>query len=168
MRRLRVAVAAVVVLLAGCGFHLRGQGPLPPALHQVYVDYHAGYTVLEPTLQKVLVARLRARGAKVVDRPADDASVLNLYGVRQSERAVSIGPQAQTLEYELTVSTSFDLKRRGETLIPRSSLSSAQSYTYTVGRLLSKEEERDRLSKGLQTDLADRILLRIDTMLPQR
>lgn len=164
----RLAGLAAALLLAACGFHLRGQGPLPPALAKVYIDYHAGYTVLEPTLQKVLVERLRARGAEVVDEPDEDASVLNIYGVRQSQRTVSIGAQGQTLEYKLTVSTSFDLMRGAEARVPRSSLSSSQSYTYTVTRLLSEEEERDRLTEALQADLADRILLQIDTVLSRQ
>lgn len=168
----RTGSIALLVLaaltLAGCGFQLRGHGPLPPVLHTVHVRYSGGYNVLEPKLKDVLVDRLEGRGARIVDNGGEGVTELRLYGVRETQRVLSVGGRGQALEYLMTVSTEFELVRDGEVLVPRTRLGASQDYTYTVTRILSKDVERERIGEALQIDLAERVLRRIDAALDER
>ncbi|HVT37222.1 MAG TPA: hypothetical protein VHE37_16680 [Nevskiaceae bacterium] len=63
-----LSATLLVLLLAGCGFHLAGNRPLPPQLKSVYIDVVAPYRVSEPPLESSLRGLLLRRGGRVYSK----------------------------------------------------------------------------------------------------
>lgn len=160
----RVAIIlALVTLMAGCGFHLRGSRPLPPALQAIRVRIDQPYRVGSPPLVDALQDRLRDRGALA---EGGDAAVLRILDLRLQKRVLSVSPvDGRAVEYELTTAADFNLRKNGKELVPRQTLSVQKAYSFDNTERLASEGEEDDLLASMQADLADLILLRIETAL---
>lgn len=150
---------------AGCGFRMVGTGGLAPSLSKVYIDYSAAYTVVKPHLLSALRRDLQARGAAVVDDAKQASAVLKIYSVGGSQRVAAVGPSGYTEEYELIEHVRFDLTRNGKTVVAPTTLSRSQDYAYTATAILATDQERQRLQRQLQEDLAQAVLRHIDIVL---
>lgn len=168
-RRL-ITLAALVssLLVAGCGFHLAGSRPLPAALERVYIHSSLPYSVDEPPVETALRARLRRRGADVVGSPATARSVLRLTDLRERREVLSVGLDGKALEFKLTTTVTFSLTAAEELLIAPQKQAVSRDYSFRAEEVLAKEAEEERLLRFIQAELADLILLRIETRLAGR
>jgi LPS-assembly lipoprotein len=71
----RGAWLLVTLVLAGCGFHLRGQAPLPAVLATPYIEAADHYSPLYAALDE----RLRAAGAQPAADAASASAVIRLH-----------------------------------------------------------------------------------------
>ena len=158
-----ILVSVFVLLLAGCGFRLVGSGELAPELKTVYVEMPLGYRVSEPPLVTTLRARLTRRGAEVVSRAERSEVVLRLSGLDERRETLSIGADGKALEYRLSIAVRYDLLRGGVALLPGGNLTVSRDYSFQLDQILQKELEEQRLREYLQNELAELVLLRLDT-----
>lgn len=166
--RLAAALAATlaVVLVAGCGFHLAGNRPLPPALNSVYVELIDPYHVTAPPLQTALQVRLARSGATVKSRPEDAETVLRLSDLAEGREVLSIGPDGRAIEYRLLTRVTYSLRSAsGEVLIAPESQTVSRDYSFSAQQILPKEAEETRLRGYIQDSLAELVLLRIESAL---
>lgn len=162
----RAALLAACVALAGCGFRMMGApASTAPGLSRVYIDYSSGYTVARPHLLNALRRDLQARGTRVVDQPDQQTAVLNIGSVGASERISAVGTSGYAKQYELTEHVRFSLSRGGKRLVGPVTLSRSQDYAYTASARLATEQERQRLERQLQENLAAAMLRHIDAVL---
>jgi|GEM_PF-800076 len=165
VRATRLAVVGAVLLLAGCGFRLAGDRPLPPALQRVYIDTVEPYAVSEPPVEQALRSRLRRRGADIVAQPEAGVSTLRLTNLDEQRSVLSIGPDGKAVEFELTTTVDFVLVRDGKILVPSDRLNASRDYSFNAEQILAKEAEETRLQRYLQDELADLLLLRLEASL---
>lgn len=158
-----ILAIAFVLLLAGCGFRLVGSGELAPELKTVYVEMPLGYRVSEPPLVTALRARLTRRGAEVVSRAERSEVVLRLSGLDERRETLSIGADGKALEYRLSIAVRYDLLRGGMALLPGGNLTVSRDYSFQLDQILQKELEEQRLREYLQNELAELVLLRLET-----
>lgn len=158
-----ILVSVFVLLLAGCGFRLVGSGELAPELKTVYVEMPLGYRVSEPPLVTTLRARLTRRGAEVVSRAERSEVVLRLSGLDERRETLSIGADGKALEYRLSIAVRYDLLRGGVALLPGGNLTVSRDYSFQLDQILQKELEEQRLREYLQNELAELVLLRLET-----
>lgn len=158
-----IFVVALLLLLTGCGFRLVGSGELSPELKTVYVDMPLGYRVSEPPLVTTLRARLTRRGAEVVSRAERSEVVLRLSGLDERRETLSIGADGKALEYRLSIAVRYDLLRGGVALLPGGNLTVSRDYSFQLDQILQKELEEQRLREYLQNELAELVLLRLET-----
>ena len=156
-----ILVSVFVLLLAGCGFRLVGSGELAPELKTVYVEMPLGYRVSEPPLVTTLRARLTRRGAEVVSRAERSEVVLRLSGLDERRETLSIGADGKALEYRLSIAVRYDLLRVA--LLPGGNLTVSRDYSFQLDQILQKELEEQRLREYLQNELAELVLLRLET-----
>jgi len=162
----RAALLAACVALAGCGFRMMGApASQAPGLSRVYIDYSTGYTVARPHLLNALRRDLQARGTKVVDQPDENTAVLKVSSVGASERISAVGTSGYAEQYELTEHVHFSLSRGGKRLVGPATLSRSADYAYSASTRLATEQQRQRLERQLQGDLAAAMLRHIDTVL---
>jgi LPS-assembly lipoprotein len=155
-----------VVLLTGCGYHLKGGRPLPPEMSVVHLDYRAyGYEVVQSRLEESLRAQLQRRGARVVTSTTDASGRLTVHRLDQKTRILSVGATGKAIEYEIEATVEFDYSVDGFLRVPRESMTVFREYSFDETRVLATEAYGDQLRREMQEELADLILLRIDAVL---
>lgn len=158
-RRSLLLAAAGSVLLAGCGFRLRGALSFP--FSSIYV---AGAP--ESALGKELKNSLASSGnLKVLDNPAqlDSAQVvLDITGDQREKVVVALGTSGQVREFQLRTRVKFRLRTpQGKELIPETELLQQRDISYSESAALSKEAEEALLYRDMQSDIVQQLLRRL-------
>ncbi|MBV8062828.1 MAG: hypothetical protein JOY51_04485 [Nevskia sp.] len=163
---LRLSGAALLAaVLGGCGFHLVGERPVPPALNSVYIDMVQPYRVGTPPLETALQSKITARGGTVKSHIADAKAVLRLTNLSETREVLSVGPDGKANEYRLVTQVTYELHAGAQALVLPEQQGISRSYSFSLDEVLGKEAEEDRLRKYMQDELATLILLRIDAAL---
>lgn len=165
MKRLarRGLLWALMLTLTACGFHAAGTRPLPDALKLVRIDMIAPYQVSEPPVETALRARLVGRGAEVVEKSRDDVTVIRLTNLRESREVLSVGSDGKALEYELILRVNYEVRNGTRVLAPPDQIEVRRDYSFTADQVLPKEQEAARLRAFLEGEMAELLLLRIET-----
>lgn len=163
LRVFRFAGFGLLLSMAGCGFYLKGDKPLPPELSEVYLQV-PGHTVIQSRLEETLRTLLTRRGARVVNNNSARGR-LSVARIEEKTRVLSVGPTGKGIEYEIETTVEFDYTFNGKLRVPRDTLSVLREYSFNSARALAKEAEREQLQKEMQEELAGLILLRIDAQL---
>jgi LPS-assembly lipoprotein len=145
---------AVLLLLAGCGFQLRGESQLP--FISAYVDAPEG-SVLGPALRKALAAQRKlaaqAKGAQVLIR------VLN---ERRLKDILTLSGGGKVLEYRLTYKVTLKVTDdMGSELIAPVELQQQRDFTYSDSLSLAKEAEEAALNRAMEQDALQQALRRL-------
>ncbi|MDB5986443.1 MAG: hypothetical protein JWR16_1496 [Nevskia sp.] len=158
-------VLAGCFALAGCGFHFAGQQPLADPLKSVYIQVIDPFHVTVPPLETALQARITRSGGVVKSRARDATSVLRLSNLQETQEVLSIGPDGKAIEYRLVSRATYELRSGTRELIPPQAQGLDRAYSFSATQILPKEAEEARLSRYVQDDLAEVILLRIQAQL---
>lgn len=156
-------LAPLALLLAACGFHAAGSRALPESLKRVRIDMIAPYQVSEPVVESTLRARLAGRGAEVVEKTREDVTVIRLTNLREAREVLSVGADGKALEYELILRVNYEVRNGTQVLVPPDQIEVRRDYSFTADQVLPKEQEAARLRDFLETEMAELLLLRIET-----
>ncbi|MCS6787547.1 MAG: LPS assembly lipoprotein LptE [Thiobacillaceae bacterium] len=150
-----VILALGLVLLAGCGFHLRGQSPLPFA--SAYIDAPPG-----SSLALQLSQSLRVSG-KTVQATAQGAEVrIRLSGERRGKDILSLSGGGKVREYRLTHRVTLSAEdAAGRILLAPAELIVTRDYAYDDAQTLAKEAEEAQLVRDMEQELVRQILRRL-------
>jgi LPS-assembly lipoprotein len=150
-------VVAGVVLLAGCGFQLRGQAPLPAISARPYVDSADRFTPLYAALDR----RLRDAGAMPAASAAEASVVIRLHTDESGRELLSVTADNKPGEYEVYYAAEFSVTNGAAELISRTPVKLTRNYGYDESAVLAKEHEESSLRDALAGDIADLILRRL-------
>ncbi|MBR9813110.1 hypothetical protein GYB61_04550 [bacterium] len=162
---LPVVALFVAALASACGFQLRGRQALPPALSQVFIQVQSEYGVLEPPIVAALRRSLRARGATVVRKAWQADSALVIEQLENTRRILSVGSDGKAIEYELTTTVRYALRDDKDNRIPPQQLSLTRDYLFNSEAVLATEAEERKLRDVMQAELAELMLLRLESTL---
>lgn len=155
-------LGAGCLMLAACGFHLRGVGgdPLPESLATLNIVPPATGLANDPLLVAVRDA-LTAYGARIVDTP--DAPRLTLYDEATESQVLAVRAQtAKGAAYMLRYRISFRVVAAdGTELVAPQTIHTQRDYTFDSARVLAKEEEERELLRALRRDTAEQIVRRL-------
>ena len=84
--KMRFATVAVLMLLAGCGFHLQGRQPVPEAFNYTYLDTQDEQTDFVQDLRKALLAS----GVKVIRTQASSSATVTVHDDELTERILPV------------------------------------------------------------------------------
>ena len=148
---MRLLAILVLVLLAGCGFQLRGTAELP--FETLYLPSTGGIGL---DLRRNIQAGTRTI---VVDDPKQAQAVLEfLQDVRQKE-ILSLSAGARVREFRLTYRVAFRVHDcKGGEYLPASTLQIARDFTFNYADILAKETEEQLLYREMQADLVRQIM----------
>lgn len=145
--------------VVGCGFRLAGAGAV---LNHVRVVYKQPYQVVPPPLIDAL--NMRLSGGQESKKNAR----LVIHDIETVQRVAAISPvDGRATAYELTTTVHFDFLVDGEALLRDQALATRRVYSFDTSQRLAANRERQALQAAMQRDLADLILLRVDTVLDQ-
>lgn len=93
----------VLLSLTGCGFHLRGEAPLPPLMQSILVEGGGSARVLLREFEYQLLRQ----GGQLSRHRSEATIVLRLSGYQQKSRVVALDSNGYAREKELSVSLSY-------------------------------------------------------------
>jgi LPS-assembly lipoprotein len=152
---LRKLLLVALVVLAGCGFQLRGSADVP--FQTLYIPNAVGGIALD--LKRSIQA---ATNAKVVDDPkAADALLQFSHEVRDRE-ILSLTAAGRVREYRLRYRVGFRVHDgKGNEFVPPSSLELTRDISFNDAQVLAKEAEEELLFRDMQNDMVQQILRRL-------
>ena len=162
---MRAALAVVVGLLAGCGFHWAGSRPLPPALSSVYIDVVTPYRVSKPPLEGALSSRLLRRGARLSGSLTSAHTILRITDLKETREVLSVDPFGKAVEFKLTTRITWTLVGDGGVVLTPDTIQVSRDYSFNAQQMLAKEAEEARLQAYMQDELAELLLLRVEALL---
>lgn len=154
------SLAACSLLLAGCGFHLRGSVADRVKLPPTYLAGAAG------PLQRDLRHYLAISAVPVVENRKDAQLVIDLIGDQVQRRVLSVGANGIVQEYEVHYIVTYSAARGdGKAVVARDTLEQQRSYTYSEAAVLAKDEEQEQLVKDMRRDVVRQMMLRLQAAL---
>lgn len=145
---------SVTLLLAGCGFHLRGAIALPESMSSVSIKGTTEYT----ELGRALYRTLRRAGVAIVD--AKDASLhIKILRDEVQRRVLSVDSSGKANEYELKHLLRYSATdRENVVMVPGQEISTVRTYTFDPNNLLAKGDEEAKLRKTIIERSAQQML----------
>jgi LPS-assembly lipoprotein len=156
----RNSVLLAVMLITGCGFHLRGQANLAPELARTHIVGVSPYSEFATNLRQ----QLRANGVQIVEAK-QSTSTLRITRNESGKRVLSVDQNGKVLEFELYSVISFEVTGRDKTtLLKNQTISLSRSFLFDVNDVLGKEEEETLLREDLQEDAVRLMIYRLQAI----
>ncbi|MFO7994991.1 MAG: LPS assembly lipoprotein LptE [Marinobacter sp.] len=153
-----VAVALLTLLVAGCGFQLRGAPPVSSALQPLAVD--CSDNVPEQLCNGV---REQLDLGRIELKPAQEADfVLKIRDFSEDRRASAITVRAAADEITLRYAVDVEVLTADKIpLIEPTNLTSSETFRYDESNVLAKQREEDDLQQKLYDRLAQQVIFRL-------
>ena len=150
----KLLVLALIVL-AGCGFRLRGSADVP--FQTLYIPNAVTGIALE--LKRSIQA---ATDAKVVDDPKGADALLQFSHETRDREILSLNAAGRVREYRLRYRVGFRVHDgKGNDYVPQSSLELTRDISFNDAQVLAKEAEEELLFRDMQNDMVQQILRRL-------
>ncbi len=151
----RAAVLALALVLAGCGFKLRGTADVP--FETLYLPGATGGIALD--LKRNIEAGTHA---KVVDDPAKAEAVLQFTEESRSKEVLSLTGTGRVREFQLRYRVGFRVHDgKGNDYVPQNTVQLTRDVTFNDTEILAKEQEEQLLFRDMQSDMVQQILRRL-------
>jgi len=152
---MRAGAALLALLLAACGFQLRGAADMP--FDTLYLPGATGGIALE------LKRNIQSGSAtRVVDDPkAAEAQLLFSEETRIKE-ILALSTAGRVREYRLIYRVGFRVgDGKGGDFVPPSTVTLTRDVTYDDAVALAKETEEQQLYRDMQADMVQQIMRRL-------
>jgi len=150
-----IAVSLLAMVLAGCGFHLRGAAQLP--FSTLYVQV-ANTSPLAHEIRRTL----RASNTRLVDSPANAQATLVIMSEIREKQILSLGGQGRVREYQLRYRVGYQLTDgKATTLIAPSEILLKRDLAFNDSDVLAKESEEALLYRDMQSDAVNQLVRRL-------
>jgi LPS-assembly lipoprotein len=143
------------VLLAGCGFKLRGTADVP--FETLYIPGSSGGIALD--LKRNIQAGTDAR---VVDDPKQADAILEFSEEAREKDILSLTGTGRVREFQLRYRVGWRVHDgRGGIYVPQSTIQLTRDVTFNDAEVLAKEAEEQLLFRDMQTDMVQQIMRRL-------
>lgn len=147
---------ALLIPVASCGFQLRSEVVLPPALKTLRLEVADRFSPLE----RDLAAALERAGAEITVRP--ESARLAIPVNQLGTQVQSIGDAARVTEYVVRYRVEMEVfAQDGTVLLPRTVIELDRDFTYDETQALGAAAEETLLREELQREMVREILRRI-------
>lgn len=157
--------ALLLVLLTGCGFHLRGAYQLPASMAKTYIQAANQNSEFIRSLKR----RLKANEIILVENIEDATAILKVSSETQDKRILSVDSKGRAREYELSYAISFNVQASNSDFsVDRQTLKLQREFLFDTEDVLGKGREESTLIKDMQQDMVRLILLRLQSVSDRR
>jgi LPS-assembly lipoprotein len=150
-------VIVVFLLLAGCGFQLRGAVTVPPEMSRTFIETDDRHSLFYRGLRD----SLRAAGVEIVDSPVDATATFSIASDNTNQRVLSVSARNVPTEYEVYYTVVYGVVTRERPLLPLRSQTLTRDYTWDESRVLGKEKEEQVLREAIVDDLIRIVLFQL-------
>ena len=147
-------------LLTACGFHLRGDVPLPPQLKVMYLQSNNPYDPFTIAIKNLLISHQ----IKIVASQSDAPVTLQILSVNFNQALTNISPNTQVRTYSLTYTMSFQLKSPDNTVIlPPAVITTTLPFSTSDAQLLADSQVLVQQQQQMQADLVVQLFNRLNS-----
>lgn len=149
---------ATTLLVAACGFELRGTATLP--FTSLYVEA-APTSQLAVQLKRAVVLN---SGTRVTDRREEAEVILQIVNEVQEKQILSLTGGGRVSEFQIRYRVLFrltDSKNREH--IPASEILLRREYTYSDSQALASQSEETLLYRDMRNDAVSQLMRRLQT-----
>jgi LPS-assembly lipoprotein len=151
----RILALALALVLAGCGFRLRGTAEVP--FESVYVPGATSGIALD--LKRNIQAGTKAR---VVDDPGTADAVLQFTEETRQKEILSLTGTGRVREFQLRYRVGFRVHDgKGAEYVPPNTIQLTRDVTFNDAEILAKEQEEQLLFRDMQFDMVQQIMRRL-------
>lgn len=148
-------VVALLLVLAGCGFRMRGTAEVP--FQTLYLPGATGGIALD--LKRNIQAGTRAR---VVDDPKEADAVLQITEETRAKEILSLTGTGRVREFTLRYRVGFRVHDgKGSDFVPVNTIALQRDVTFNDAEILAKEAEEQLLFRDMQADMVQQIIRRL-------
>ncbi len=157
MKIIPITVLGMLVLLQGCGFHLRGTTPEAKNMPLTYVEGGATASQLRVQLSHVDKVTENAEAAQIV---------LTILNENFDRRVLSVGSiRGKVREYELRYVVNFEVRdKSGKELLSAQSIKLTRDYLFDETQVLGSDTEETILRRDMVRDAAGQIMRRLQAL----
>lgn len=160
----RIVAVLLAVALAGCGFHLRGEG-------SGNLPYKTMYIALPDTsdVNLWLQRYIKASGqTELVDDAKRADAVFQQLTENKQKTVLSINALGRVREYRLQLSYTFRvINPKGQVLVPPNEVNLTRDISYDDSNVLAKGLEEELLWRDMNNDLVNQIMRRLSIIKPK-
>jgi len=157
---LTIVVTLQLLLLAGCGFQLRGATTVPAEMSRTYIeatDRHSlFYRYLRDSLQRA--------GVETVDSPVDASATFSIISDITGQRVLSVSARNVPREFEVFYTVMYSLKTEKEYLLDPRTQTLIRDYNWDETQVLGKEKEGQLMREAIVEDLIRIILVQLSAL----
>ncbi len=159
-----ITLLLTLLLLSGCGYHLRQAAQLPASISPVIINGIGQYS----DLHKELENRLSSDTVQVTSERSEAKTMLHISGYERQSRTLSVDASGKVAQTELKHTLEFSLiSASGEVLVPAQSIVVVRDYINTEQQKLGKVTEASQLAEGMEQEMARQIVTRMQVQLKQ-
>jgi LPS-assembly lipoprotein len=152
---MRTAIVLLCLVIAGCGFRLRGTADLP--FETLYVPAGSGGIALD--LKRNIQA---GTNAKVVDDPKIAEAQLQFTEEIREKEILSLTATGRVREFKLRYRVGFRVHdNKGTDYVPPTRLELSRDISFNDTEVLAKEAEEQLLFRDMQSDMVQQIMRRL-------
>lgn len=141
------------VLLAACGFQLRGAASLP------YETLHIQATSGSQFANQLRRTIINGSQTRVVDNPKEAQATVQLLGEAREKSILSLSGGGRVREYQLRYRVSYRVVGRdNRETIARTEIALRRDLSYNDNDTLSKESEEALLYRDMQSDAVSQLM----------
>ncbi len=147
----------LLLLLAGCGFQMRGAATVPPEMSRTYIETSNRHSVFYRRLRD----GFRRAGVEIVDSPIDATATFSITTDNTGQRVLSVSARNVPTEFEVFYTVAYRLSARTETLLSIRSQTLTRDYTWDEKLVLGKEKEEQLLREAIADDLMRVVMIQL-------
>jgi LPS-assembly lipoprotein len=158
----RVVWTIFLVMLAGCGFQLRGEATVPEALKTMYLQ---GVNTQQDTFGVQLKRALIRNDIVVLDEYQEGAAIFTVLENKHKKHVLSVSSNAKVREYELDAWVKFRVTDdKGEVLAEEQRVEASRDYQFDRFQILAMDEQERVLLDDLHKQMVQSILRRLSAI----
>jgi LPS-assembly lipoprotein len=149
-----------VMLLAACGFQMRGAASVPPEMARTYIAADDQRSLFYRRLRD----SLRGIGVIVVDSPVEATATFSIVTDIPGQRVLSVSARNVPREFEVFYTVLYSVQTEDATLLEARSQTLTRDYTWDETRVLGKEKEEALLREAIVDDLVRIVLIQLSAI----
>lgn len=151
-----ITIFAAAVLVAACGFHLRGSYTF--SFDSLYINFPRNSATA-----RMLKRQIEGmESTNIVDTPKRAVVILSAISEKNRREELTYNTQGRVREYSIYYDLEYMVRtRKGKTLIEPTKISLRRTMTYDDSEAHSKEYEIALLYKDMHADMAQRLMRRL-------
>lgn len=157
-----LTILALAMLLAACGFHLRGDAKMP--FSTLYIEAANPGSALISELRR----NLEANHVELTSTAEKAEVVLNIASELPEKQILTLGGSGRVSEFQLRYRVSlraYDNEQRE--WLPADELLLSRDFTYDDAQILAKEAEEALIYQSMRADMVQQIVRRLSHAKPR-
>jgi LPS-assembly lipoprotein len=157
----QLAVAALLLSIAGCGFHPRGSGGMSNSLAVTYIQGAKPWSSIYEDFRDAL----EDHGVTVTGQRDEATAVLKIMENKSSTDVLSVDIGGKVQELLLVQMVRFKITARDQqVLLEEQTVTAKRDFVFNKNDILAKERESRFIRRALQRDVVNLAMLRVMTV----